>query len=94
VGHFIASMWSELLSEQFICQDSRLGESVDCFADFKVYESVQCMSVEVILFDGFLGKKVDGHFHLFQVVHGHPKVEIFNVKADIPGIGSADDAVP
>ena len=52
VGYFIISFWAEALSEELVCEDSSLWESVDCFADFEVDKSILCMSQKLILVDG------------------------------------------
>lgn len=71
-----------------------MREAVDCFADFKVDKSVFCMFVEVVLLNGCLGENIDGHFHIFEAVHGRYEVEILDVKAEISGVFGTDDAVP
>jgi hypothetical protein len=90
---FIITVGCKMFLQEFVCKDAGLMETPDGFAYFKVNVSSHHFIEEVVVGDDPRGKEAEWHFHVFVSVEGCCEVEISDVKAHIPCIWGAKDAI-
>jgi hypothetical protein len=64
----VLSMGEELFAEEFIRQDTCLGEAPNGAVKFNVYEPVFCMLLQVVLFSRPGWEEGERHFHVLKSI--------------------------
>jgi hypothetical protein len=80
---FVITMGEETFSEQLVCQDACLGKTPHCLTHFKIYKSVLCKLVQIVLLPSPGWEEGERHFHVFVLIKGSGQVEIFDVEAHV-----------
>ena len=95
MGGFV-SEWGEVSNELVKGDDSCLFEAIYASSYFKIYKTVGGNGdvVEWII-THFLGDHIWEDVDVLVVLHGHAKVEVFDVGAKLPGafVGIGDGAI-
>ncbi len=90
----VISMGEELLAEEFIHQDTCLGEAPNGAAQFNVYKPIFCVLLQVVLFSCPGWEEGERHFHVLESIEWGHHIKILDVKThEFCAIG-AEDAVP
>jgi hypothetical protein len=83
-----------LFFEEFLCNDSCLGESIHATTNFAEHISGMVDLVqEIEFFNDVLGEEVDFHSEVFVALHGCHQTEIFDVNSYKLGVVCGDYAV-
>jgi hypothetical protein len=73
VRHLEVAGGDKTLLEELVGQGSRLGEAIDCLADFDVHEAILRAAGKVVLVNDVLGELVQGHLHVLETIKRGPK---------------------
>ena len=94
-GRFV-SVWGEVVNDLVEGNDYCLFEAIHDASYFKVYKTVgRNGDVIAWIITHFLGKDLWEDVDVLVVLHGHAKVEVFDVGAKLPGafVGIGDGAI-
>ena len=94
VWHFEVAMVAEPFSEEFVGQDSRLGESIHAAYDCTVDKTVVDLFSQTILINKFLWEDFDWHAHVLMAFEWCSEVEVFGICTCVFCTLGADDTVP
>jgi hypothetical protein len=86
-------MGEESIVEEFIHQDTCLGEAPNGTAQFNVYEPVFFMLLQVVLFSCPGWEEQERHFHVLESIKWGRQINILDVKAHEFCAFGAHDAV-
>jgi hypothetical protein len=90
----VISMGEESFAEEFIRQDTCLGEAPNSAAQFNVYEPVFCVFLQVVLFSCPGWEQGERHFYVLESIKWGHQIKILDVKAHEFCAFGAEDAVP
>ncbi len=90
----VISMGEELFAEEFICQDTCLGEAPNGAVQFNVYDPVFWVLLQVVLFSCPGWEEGEQHFHVLESIKWGHQIKILHVKAHEFCAFGAEDAVP
>ncbi len=80
--------------EDFIHQDTCLGEAPNGAVQFNVYEHIFCVLLQVVLFSCPGWEEGERHFHVLESIERGRQIKTLDVEAHEFCAFSAEDAVP
>ena len=90
----VITMGEETFLEQLVCQDACLGKAPYRSSHFKIYKTVLCELVKIVLLFRPCWEEGERHLHVLVSIKGGSQVEVLDVEAHVFCAFCAEDTVP